>query len=47
MAISVKLSRPYLLALPAEVYGDMEWSSEEMILPDGAMSLVEKGDLRH
>jgi hypothetical protein len=46
-AISVNLSRPYLLALQAEVYGDMERSSEGLILLDEAMSLVEKGDLRH
>jgi len=46
-AISVNLSRPYLLALLAEVYGGMERSSEGLILLDEAMSLVEKGDLRH
>lgn len=46
-AISVNLSRPYLLALWAEVYGDMERSSEGLILLDESMSLVEKGDLHH
>lgn len=33
-------------ALLAEVHEDVERSSEGLILLDGAMSLVEKGDLR-
>lgn len=46
-AISVNLSRPYLLALQAEVSGDMGRSSEGLIILEEAMTLVEKGDLRH
>jgi predicted ATPase len=46
-AISVNLSRSYLLALLAEIYGDTGQPAEGLTLLAEAMSLVEKGELRH
>lgn len=46
-ALSVNLSRSYLLALLAEVYGDVGQPAEGLTLLTEALTLVEKGELRH
>lgn len=46
-AISINLSRSYLLALLAEVYGDAGQPAKGLTLLAEAMALVEKGELRH